>query len=366
MRKITIFIWITLLSIGLAAAFPDIDKDNIADDFDKCAGTDATLVDIDGCSCSQKTDISCSSKYTGARCCQDNEVCATIDFKIRCSPDSDKDNIADEIDNCPSKANPNQDDSNNNKIGDICDTVEEVISLEPETISKGLSKETVKNTFIQNWEYDEDDELLIIRYLHSRHDVEIYYDEPEHNVKIIDTTSLIFNEGWEENKLKLTLEGSPDDQGITKLKSEVKPAKIRIDDKLLKEVSMNFPYWIIIVLTVTVVILSGFIMSQRKKTMLEDLLEIKTYVIDAINRGYTKSQIKQGLITDGWNKTLVEKAMNSITPPNKATPMQLVEMQNYILINVKKGFSKQQIKSTLQKDGWPISEIEQAFNNLNI
>tara|TARA_Y100000310_G_scaffold344863_1_gene460091 strand:- start:617 stop:1714 length:1098 start_codon:yes stop_codon:yes gene_type:complete len=51
---------------------------------------------------------------------------------------------------------------------------------------------------------------------------------------------------------------------------------------------------------------------RRKKGDLEKELELKNYIRNSLTRGYTKAQITQELIKDGWNEGLINKAFNSL------------------------------------------------------
>ena len=107
------------------SALTDNDHDGYCEDFyesclgDYCDNTlPGELVDGRGCSCRQKTAVYCE----GGWCCKENEeICVEIDFEAKCLLDSDSDGIPDYADNCPFSANPEQEDSDNDGIGDVCD-----------------------------------------------------------------------------------------------------------------------------------------------------------------------------------------------------------------------------------------------------
>lgn len=46
-----------------------------------------------------------------------------IYFDLPCASDSDNDSIADGLDDCPALKNPNREDADSDRIGDVCETL---------------------------------------------------------------------------------------------------------------------------------------------------------------------------------------------------------------------------------------------------
>ncbi|MFD2726702.1 CARDB domain-containing protein [Hyunsoonleella rubra] len=98
----------------------DSDGDGVPNCLDACEGFD-DLADADGDSvpdgCDVCTGDDASGDTDGDGVCDGSDICPGFDDNL----DSDGDTIPDCIDNCPNHPNPDQVDSDNNGIGDVCD-----------------------------------------------------------------------------------------------------------------------------------------------------------------------------------------------------------------------------------------------------
>lgn len=92
-------------------------------------------------------------------------------------------------------------------------------------------------------------------------------------------------------------------------------------------------------------------------------LDLKNYVISNLERGYTRQQIRQELLKDGWPPKAIVDVFSSIKEPEVTSKMELLQLQNYIKANQKK-YSKEKIVKRLKLDGWSDSQIENAFKSL--
>ncbi len=132
----------------------DLDEDGICDE---CNSYENVIVD---CECGFLDPATYTVFYTDV----DEENCILIeDCYCECISDVDLDTVCDENDNCPDVFNPNQEDSNNDGVGDLCDE----ISLEENKISKKL----VKITDILGREIKEDSHYTIKLYIYNDGDV---------------------------------------------------------------------------------------------------------------------------------------------------------------------------------------------------
>ncbi len=112
----------------------DVDGDGVVDSVDVCDDTPVgTAIDATGCTVSAPDVAACVAQceFVQAQCIADNpgEDSCTTDYdncvymcNIPAAEDTDGDKIPNTTDNCPSVANPDQADSNQNGKGDACDT----------------------------------------------------------------------------------------------------------------------------------------------------------------------------------------------------------------------------------------------------
>lgn len=92
LRKLILGIFFVCLINVVFAGVQDSDMDGVPDANDKCAGSDTIIVDLNGCSCSQKTDSLCFNylKYQEAECCindqdKSTELCGEEGGKAVCN-----------------------------------------------------------------------------------------------------------------------------------------------------------------------------------------------------------------------------------------------------------------------------------------
>jgi len=94
---------------------------------------------------------------------------------------------------------------------------------------------------LQYWFYDPEKEIITINYGHPAYLLELGFNQGvnEDQITVLDSTSVIQEEYWKENNLKLHLIGDPNKQGSTKIKSYVKPNIIKRDNEVVKELRAN-------------------------------------------------------------------------------------------------------------------------------
>ncbi len=97
----------------------DSDGDGVCDDSDNCPNT------------SNPNQADSDNDGIG-------DACDTVDPCANLNGDSDNDGVCDDNDNCPNTANPNQADSDNDGIGDACDTVDPCQGLGGDSDNDGI------------------------------------------------------------------------------------------------------------------------------------------------------------------------------------------------------------------------------------
>jgi len=103
----------------------DTDGDGVPNDQDQCEGFDDNL-DADGDGIPDGCD-DCEPSQVGQACDDGNDCTINDTFDSDCNcigtdlPDTDGDGVCDAEDNCPDDFNPNQADSDNDGIGNVCD-----------------------------------------------------------------------------------------------------------------------------------------------------------------------------------------------------------------------------------------------------
>ena len=140
------------MDCNCVGTFQDTDEDGICDVEDNCPTTpnpDQEDTDLDGiCDAEDNCpddfnptqddidndgigDICDPCNFTIGAPCDDGDACTTgdvYDENCNCAGvemDTDEDGVCDALDNCPDNANPEQEDSNENGIGDICEVPQE-------------------------------------------------------------------------------------------------------------------------------------------------------------------------------------------------------------------------------------------------
>ena len=137
-----------------AGTLIDTDDDGICDTQDNCpntANTNQEDTDNDGIG-----DVCDNCNIAAGTPCDDQNACTTNDvYDANCNCagtliDADNDGICDTEDNCPTTANPDQIDTDNNGVGDACDTPIDGLLLNcPADITVSVSPEST--TANVNW-----------------------------------------------------------------------------------------------------------------------------------------------------------------------------------------------------------------------
>ena len=99
-------------------------------------------------------------------------------------------------------------------------------------------------------------------------------------------------------------------------------------------------------------------------TSKEQLLELHNYIINTEKQGYTDEQIRNQLQKEGWTKEALDLAFKSVEKPKNIPKHEIIELQNYIMNTLGKGYTKEQILYVLEKEGWPEETLNKIFDRL--
>ncbi len=345
-----------LVLINLVYAIvPDEDRDGIPDLEDNCSGSDG-VVDVYGCDCDQKTKSGCEGDW----CCLE-DVCIEYDFRASCMYDFDGDGVFNVNDKCVNTgANEIVDgsgcscsqktcDDDNLCTDDYCnDTKAECFFVSNNDNYCGDEKRCEEGVCVWDdedgysevsyWSYDPEKGEIRIFYSHSAHTIEVNFKEPlKDEIIILDSTSNVISHKLNEDRTKLLLvvEGDPNVRGVTTIRATQKPVSVIIDEVEVVELKekmgpRNYVWLYLIAILIILVLILGLILSQRrhedevmssirreegkieKEVDLEAELQLKMYIITNLRRGYTEQQIRNELLKDGWRKEMLDRAFSSL------------------------------------------------------
>lgn len=352
MKKTLFIIFLVILSSFAVALKQDDDKDGIPNTEDQCPAGSMIPVDSFGCDCQQKTAQTCPS---GAPyCCK---KCIQYESSARCVTDTDSDGIYDLFDKCPStSAGPvdksgcacaqKQCDDNNPCTDNFCNsTTIQCYFINDDSNSCGRENSCSDGTCISKnfneayyYIYDADKGTLRIFYTHSKHTIDVVFDQPlKDDIIIIDSTSnvLDYQVSKDRKSISVVVEGKDGEEGETSIKSNQEPKEVLIDEKGIPQVSEQPSprnhTWIYLAIVIAllaallVVVLSlrrhedammGSIKKEEdkieKEVDLEAELQLKMYISTNLRRGYSAMQIRNELVRDGWKPHIVDRALSSM------------------------------------------------------
>ena len=103
---------------------------------------------------------------------------------------------------------------------------------------------------------------------------------------------------------------------------------------------------------------------KPEHTSKEELLELHNYIINTEKIGYTDEQIKKELLKEGWSKEAVDLAFKTIEKPETAPKQEILQLHDYIVNALSRGYTKEQIMFILKKEGWPEELLNRIFDRL--
>ncbi|MBW2974295.1 hypothetical protein KY366_01125 [Candidatus Woesearchaeota archaeon] len=354
-KKILVYLFFILVLVSLVCSMvPDADRDGVPDMEDKCDNS-IGLVDVYGCTCLDKLESGCEGEW----CCMDGAICEEYDFRASCMYDLDSDGVYHIEDRCPyTKIGEIVDssgcsclqktcDDKNLCTDDHCDYKADCVftANDANYCGDGRSCESGvcvwgddESSDISYWSYDSELGEIRIFYSHSRHIISVsFQDALEDNIIIMDSTSNIISHDLSEDRttLTLTVEGDSGVRGATTIKASQKPLSVSIDEieipeRRERQSPRNYSWlyasmFLLMALLFTVLMLSQrrhenkMLNSIRKREKsigrevdLEAELQLKMYITTNLKRGYTAQQLRQGLLKDGWKKEIVDRAFQSL------------------------------------------------------
>jgi len=111
-------------------------------------------------------------------------------------------------------------------------------------------------------------------------------------------------------------------------------------------------------------VIRAFKSIKPAHTTKEELLELHNYILNTEKMGYTEDQIKKELLKEGWSKEAVDLSFNTIEKPKTVPRQEILQLQNYIIDTLGKGYTKEQIMYVLEKEGWPEDLLNKLFDRL--
>jgi len=98
----------------------------------------------------------------------------------------------------------------------------------------------------------------------------------------------------------------------TQAKTETPAPIAQLTEKLSKKTSFSL-IWIILTIIGTGTVISLFLLKRKtQKTIPTNLIPLENYVQQNLSRGYTKEQIEQALLQQGWSKDKLDLVFNNI------------------------------------------------------
>ena len=120
----------------------------------------------------------------------------------------------------------------------------------------------------------------------------------------------------------------------------------------------------IMVIFILIVIISVYLFKKAHTVPKDELLKLKEYIAISLDRGFAREQIRNELIKDKWDPMMIKKALSEVKEPKHLTRMQILELENYIMNMLQRGYTKKQITNELIRDGWTQNQIDEAYKNL--
>lgn len=355
MKKIILYLFILLVLTSLVYALvPDDDGDGVPNSEDNCP-ISTGVVDVFGCDCIQKMDPGCAGDW----CCLDEKPCEEYNFRAMCMIDLDNDSVFDVHDRCKDTTPDMFVDSSGCSCSQkVCDDynlcTDDYCDIEfakcffvdndtnhcgdDQECDQGLCKWDDQQSEFSYWLYDPVKGEIMIFYSHSVHTINVVFKRAlEEDVIILDSTSEVISYELSEDRKKLTLlvEGDPETRGVTTIRTMQKPISVKIDSAEISELGgkpspKSYAWVYISAFLILAALILGFMLSQRKhedelvssikkeehkiekEISLEGELQLKMYIITNLRRGYTAQQLRNELLKDGWGKELLDKAFNSL------------------------------------------------------
>lgn len=293
---VCLMIFIAVSSFAYAVA--DADKDGIPDSEDSCSGSETTVVDIIGCSCSQKLAAggiwSCSDD--GNEC---TKTCGELGGKAYC-------NLWDYT-ICPNdQITTNQNAAASQCIGYNQNTENELCCTGYE-LKTDLNKSKTEMTCCNPSECAKEGECKGENTLAGKMkciDGEWVDITVQTQTAMPQEDNAAVGQGYD-----IVQDDIPELPGSKTTGAKTgKAIGTVIEDSITKDEKFN--WWYIILIIMVCIGIATFVYSENSKK--KDIEQIVAYLQENLKKGYPAIALKQKLQQEGWGAEIIEKAFNMV------------------------------------------------------
>jgi len=97
----------------------------------------------------------------------------------------------------------------------------------------------------------------------------------------------------------------------------------------------------------------------------EDLTGLKDYLENNLKEGHSKEELVNAALQQGWKQEQIDKVFENMGEV-KETERDIEPLLEYLKINLKKGYAKEELVKAVLEQGWTKEEIDDAFAKLGI
>jgi len=97
----------------------------------------------------------------------------------------------------------------------------------------------------------------------------------------------------------------------------------------------------------------------------EDLTGLRDYLESNLKEGHSKEELVNAALQQGWKQEQIDKVFENIGEV-KETERDIEPLLEYLKVNLKKGYAKEELVKAVLKQGWTNEEIDDALAKLGI